>query len=697
MKIVIRPHAKGAAAKPDTFLGGSLFSSYLGACKAAGARYDPASRQQVIGLELIPDLIASLAAESFDVEVDPAFESAIGGAQQKIEQAQASATVDREDAERRLAEVEARLVGGLKPFPFQRDGVRWLAERRAGLLADEMGLGKTVQALLAIPENAPTIVVGPAAVKGVWKMEAKRWRPEFRVHVLNGRNSFIWPAAGAMHVLNYDVLPEISDDKPAKVIAPNEVAPGTVLIADEAHALKNRTARRTKRFLALSKTVRKAGGRVYLLTGTPLLNRPPELWQVLAAAGLETECFGSWPRFMDLFSAYKTRWATEWGMPKPEVPGLLRRVSLQRRRAQVLPDLPTKTYRSVPVNDLNAETRAACDAVVDSLKALGIELADALSMLVKKDDRGEDFEPQDNEWGEEIRMKVKKVLFEDMARCRKMLAVAKVPALVGMIEEFEDAGEPIVVFSMHRAPIDVLGEREGWATITGDVAPERRSEIVAKFQAGELKGVALTVGAGGTGLTLTRAHQIIFVDLAWTPALNQQAEDRVCRIGQDRGVIVTRLVAEHPLDERVAELLGQKQALIEASVESSSVTKPGEIETPKVSANVTVAGRSEPPAPTTATPEPVKRSVQHQGWTKRGAANEMERWAAEGLVLVAALDPDRARTVNNVGFSKFDNEFGHSLATQIQMRGELSDKQWSMAVKMANKYRRQIGPAPEGA
>lgn len=126
----------------------------------------------------------------------------------------------------------------------------------------------------------------------------------------------------------------------------------------------------------------------------------------------------------------------------------------------------------------------------------------------------------------------------------------------------------MVVCSAHRAPIEALEGRDGWATIMGDTSPEERAEIVARFQAGELRGVGLTIRAGGVGLTLTKASHMIFVDLDWTPALNAQCEDRICRIGQQaQGLTYKILVSDHPLDLHVARLIVNKMGLIDAAVE----------------------------------------------------------------------------------------------------------------------------------
>jgi SWI/SNF-related matrix-associated actin-dependent regulator 1 of chromatin subfamily A len=223
---------------------------------------------------------------------------------------------------------------------------------------------------------------------------------------------------------------------------------------------------------------------------------------------------------------------------------------LRRRRTEVLPDLPTKTHIdiSAPIDDV---TRALADEVIAKLREKGIDIAAAL---------------------ENSKLPV---IFELISKVRGALATAKIPAMLEAIEEIEATGEPQLVFCAHRAPIDLLEGRPGWAVITGDVSPDKRSAIVHEFQSGRLRGVGITIKAGGVGLTLTRAHQALFVDLEWTPALNCQAEDRIVRIGQDRGCIIRRLIAAHELEERVAEKLLEKQLLIDGSVERAAVSEGG--------------------------------------------------------------------------------------------------------------------------
>lgn len=514
---------------------GDEFGAYLAATRAAGFRFDKAARAQVGPCRRAIDLIRSLREAGFSVEAD-----------------QPTLTLIREAEADRSGDLDSLRQGladrGLSLFPFQETGVSWLRDRDAALLADDMGLGKTIQVLVALPALAPVVLVVPAAVKFNWRDEAAVWRPDLRVTVLSGRGSFRWPTPGEIVVTNSAILP---------ADVPGGCPAGCVLVADEAHEYKNFKASRTKKFRELSKAAKEAGGKTWLLTGTPLLNRPPELWGVLQAAGLAYPAFGGWPSFVQLFGGSKNRWGGwVWGRPDPSVPDRLKAVSLRRTKESVLPDLPERFSRTITVNGLDKATQRICDEAVARLADLGIDLTEAQNKAAWADfDEGGPY----------------KLPFEAIAEARAALATCKTAAALELIEPYEDAGEPLVVFCCHKAPVLVIAARDGWESITGDTPPERRTELVRRFQAGELKGLACTIQAAGVGLTLTRGAHALFLDLHWTPALNRQAEDRLVRIGQTRGVVITTLVADHLLDRRVSSLLRAKAALIDATVEAATV------------------------------------------------------------------------------------------------------------------------------
>lgn len=653
MVVRMTAHNGGALIQPAQFLG-ERFGAYRAACTEGGARWSKDQRGNVCAAEAVPRVSAALREAGFEVVIAEALATILGAV---AEEKKAAATTAGELA--RVA-VERAAAHGLTLFPFQAEGIGWLAQRRSAILADEMGLGKTIQALASLPEGAAVVVVAPAIALGVWKREAEKWRPDLRVTVLRGRGSWRWPLAGEIVVLNYEILPDDAGDAKRP----------TVVIADEAHALKSSKAQRTQRFRAIAKTARLAGGRTWLLTGTPILNRPDELWSLLVAAALERESFGDWPSFCRAFGAVKGGFGMVWGRPRPGVEEKIRRVLLKRKRAEVLPQLPRKFHTSVEVEILPS-ARREIDAIEAALREKGIDLTAAIDEANLTANQS--------------------AAFEEIARLRRVLATAKIPALLETVEEFEAAGQPVVVFSAHVDPVEMVGRRPGWAVIRGGVSPEERTRIEDAFQRGELKGVALTVKAGGVAITLTRAASVIFADLEWTPALNAQAEDRVARIGQTRGVAVTRLVADHEIDRKVTALLAKKQALIEASVEAAAVVTVGRSDE---------AEQLEALAASGVTAEEMAKRVASGGErravkTRRRAKDAVEAWAGGALVTLAALDPDRASVINGVGFSKIDGGIGKSLAEQFAAAGVLTDAQWAAAVRLARKYRRQVGAPPE--
>jgi SWI/SNF-related matrix-associated actin-dependent regulator 1 of chromatin subfamily A len=553
-------------ARPVQWLGDS-FRAYSQACGAAGARFDPAAKCQRLLVEDLPVFVKTLALAGFSCQTTSSeLQTAVCTLSKKVEPA-----------------VEARSI---PLFPFQVEGVAWLRTKRRALLADDMGLGKTWQLLAALPAGARVIAVVPACVKGNWRREGEKLRPDFQYTVLSGRGSFRWPAVGEMVILNREILPpSLPDGKPE----------GLVLIADECHAFKSSKAQCTKRFRLLSK----AASTVWGATGTPLLNEPIELWTVLASLGLERQSFGDWNAFCRAFRGRKTRWGYVWGTPDHKlVSEALQRVMLRRLFADVITDLPPIRYRQVDV-PLKASVRKVADEVLRQLRAAGIDIATAADDATMKSIEG----------------------IDGMSACRRMIAEAKLGVALELIEQHEESNDPVVVFSDHRLPVEFLEAREGWVAIHGGVSQDKRTEIVEKFQTGKARGFAGTIKAAGVGITLHAAHSCIRVDLNWTPELNHQAACRLHRIGQARGVVVTDLVADHELDARIHQLLARKERLIGASVNAAAVKSTSEL--PVVGLEwlekIQVIEPEAAPAPAAATPAMTWKgyyTAQAEGQTK---------------------------------------------------------------------------------
>ena len=432
-------------------------------------------------------------------------------------------------------------------YPFQVHGVDWLSKGNLRLLGDDMGLGKTVQTIMALPdkESCCALVIAPAAVKYNWKKEVEKWRPDLDVVVIKNEKSFRLPAFGEVVIANYENLPSYLEphkigekSKPWELMvswpSPEMMrhAKNITLIVDEAQKVKNYKTKRSKRIKGLSMSVKN----VWALTGTPLENRPEDLYGILESLQMQMKVFGGWSKFVGYMNGFKNRWGGyEWGKPSPIVPELLRRVMLRRKREDVLPDLPNKTYSYIKVD---------------------------LPTTLKKH--------MDDLWTKYSKILGDKVLppFEEFSGIRAALAASRIHDVIELVEEHEEDDIPLVVFSAHVEPLNKLAERDGWKKITGETRSEDRQKIVEEFQSGRLKGVAVSIKAGGVGITLTRAWKAIFIDLDWVPGANQQAEDRICRIGQESNKIeIVRMVSDHPLDIHVIELISWKMSIIESSVD----------------------------------------------------------------------------------------------------------------------------------
>jgi hypothetical protein len=596
--------------------------------------------------------------------------------------------------------------------------------------------GKTVQALAALPEGARAVVVGPAVAKGVWERECKRWRPDLTPVVLSGRGSFRWPSAGELVITNYDVLsdaPLEAKDRAelnakatkapiesaaklmAKIAADDavlelhaSVPAGLCVIADEAHAVKGKRNKvaRCARFGALADAAFEAGGRVWLLTATPILNSPPELWNLLSLIRAQKIVFGSYPNFKRLCGGASNGFGTTWeagGIDAGSIGPKLREVMLRRMKTDVLDQLPAKTVEIVEVA-LDTSTMKRLDAITAELAAQGIDLAAAIKAAASSNS----------------------IAFEQIARARALLATAKAAHAMAMADDLEEAGEPAIVFSAHRAPVDVLAQRPGWATITGDTPPAERTKIEESFQRGELRGIAGTIKAMGVAITLTRACHVIFIDSEWTPKLNEQAEDRAYRIGQARAVNIVYLKADHDVDDRVFELCAIKRGIVArtvdaaahrdgalaqrtnasdalASARASGDSAQRERDNEELAAKVRVQ-RAKADADRVRRQSAVKseRANTNRGWsippeafetTERAAATPAEEWAVLSLAALTAMDGDYAREDNGVGFSQADTTLGHALSTGASA-GMLNDGEWKVALLLLRKYHGQIGEAP---
>jgi len=565
--------------------------------------------------------------------------------------------------------------------------------------------GKTIQALLAAPTSAGMVVVCPKVAKGVWSREASRWRPDLTVTLLAGRGSFRWPLPGELVVTNYELLPSEASCPGVVHTCPA----GVTLVADEGHMLKagagKNGSQRSRSFKALSEAVRDRGGRAWIVTGSPQLNdRYHELRTLLALVGQAGNVFGSYEQFLALCGGVPGRFGgIEWNPRKvdPSVPQRLRRALLRRRKADVLPQLPEKIVEVIDVA-IDRPTMIALEKQFKELSAAGVDVLAAIDDAKRHDG---------------------KVRFHRFSQVREILARAKTAHALEMIEELEEAGEPVVVGSAHRGPIDALGARPGWAAITGDASDAERQRIADAFQAGKLRGIAGTIQAMGVAITLTRASEAIVIDPMTVPELNRQFEDRIHRIGQGRTARIRYLRADHAVDHAVFDACDLKDEFVRRTVHAATVTQAPAPVLDTEAALVQARGEEpiqdgeEDPAQLEALLAQIRsarasgdiaklrqRSLQKaaaavvsRGFAisalrpkspARGPENPAEQWAAASLVYLASLC-DGATALDGVGFMKSDIGLGHALAASVAHG--LSDLEWTVAVLICQRYPRQVG------
>jgi SWI/SNF-related matrix-associated actin-dependent regulator 1 of chromatin subfamily A len=425
-----------------------------------------------------------------------------------------------------IESLEAVLGGTLAPFQWA--GVRYVLDARGAFLADEQGLGKTVQALAALEADDayPAVVICPASMKLGWQREAAHWLPHRSVAVVEGRSAV--PPRAEITILNYELVAHhrqrLSLNRPR------------ALVVDESHMVKNPRAKRTQAVRALAAAMGQ-GTLKLALTGTPVLNHADELIAQLRVIG-RLDAFGSGSRFAKQFQGQLSEERLHWH--------LRRHCFVRRLKSEVLPQLPAKRQVVIPVALTNeSEYRLAEKDVIEWLRSQPLDLSE-LSAKIAAALRAE--------------------RLAQLGTLQRLAARGKLAAALAWIEDFLHSGEPLVVFARHvEVQKAVLHRFPDALHLLGEDTIAQREAAIAAFQADH--GPQLIIGAtrvAAQGITLTRASNVAFLELEWTPAMHDQAEDRCHRIGQRDAVTAWYLLAAETIDETMARLIQSKRAHVSA-------------------------------------------------------------------------------------------------------------------------------------
>jgi SWI/SNF-related matrix-associated actin-dependent regulator 1 of chromatin subfamily A len=439
---------------------------------------------------------------------------------------------------RQAHKIEIPPLGGYALFPFQIEGISVIVETfrrgiKSFLLADEMGLGKTIQALgVAKVLGLEAVVIAPASVVPSWQEKAHE-------------------CDIAAEVFSY-----------AK--ADRAKATGKMLILDEAHYIKNKSAQRTKAVRRLVADAEK----VLALTGTPLLNRIEELANILHNVGIIRSAseFLSQHASCTLRSIrtkYRTIQKREYYLTAEQARMVHNFLNtelpyLRRLKKDVGLQLPRKirTRLTLDVEAPQAST---------TLRQVAVEFA-----------RKQGIDPKQFATPEALVAFVfDNIPQAALATARRLYAIAKATAAAEYIENIlAGTDTPIVVFYHHEQVLKALQERFPAAHIDGSMPQARRAELVRDFQAGKHRVLYLSITAAGLGITLTAADTAVFVEYDWVPANLLQAEDRINRIGQRSEVTYYHyLTTKDPVERLILEKILEKATLAEAVLGGQSGLK----------------------------------------------------------------------------------------------------------------------------
>lgn len=441
----------------------------------------------------------------------------------------------------------------LKLRDYQREGSNFLLARKKALLADDMGLGKTAQTINALVHGKlnPALVVCPATLKFVWADEVEKWHPEWKVQVIKNGADPIDRTADVV-VVNYDLLVK----KRPELLSLDYKA----IVLDEAHYIKNPKAQRTRVAIELAWRIPYR----FLLTGTPVINKPIELVPLLKCMGRLNE-FGGWHNFTKRYApprnvrrGGRTIKVYDGAANLHELRGRLERSCMIRRTKQeVLKELPRTQRVTIPVEIDNKQEYRRCE---NDLKSWLMEQA-----IMAEDE--EDME----KWRNSVSVLGMNATAETLTKITYLKQVAargKVKQVITWVRDFlEDTDRKLVVFAHHRDIIDELHKAfPDAAVIRGGDSQEQREKAVKDFQNhGACRLFIGSVKAAGVGLTLTAASDVLFAELTWSPADLQQAIDRVNRMGQESDrVFAYFMVAKDTIEKHVVKRLNEKAKVIRA-------------------------------------------------------------------------------------------------------------------------------------
>jgi SWI/SNF-related matrix-associated actin-dependent regulator 1 of chromatin subfamily A len=502
------------------------------------------------------------------------------------------------------SDIQVPAPPGLQYLPYQKAGIAYTSQHRDTLVGDEPGLGKTIISLGFINLLRPrqVLVIAPATLAYNWKVEAEKWLVDpFNIFIpTTGEEAIpeLPPGERVLVITNYEKVvagsktikcPQCSPDPTAY---PEKTCPkckGTgrykqldykspllkslervwdISIYDEAQALKNPGSKRSQAVLGQYGLFQRSK-RTVSLSGTPIENYPKEIWAL--AATICPAKFGDWSAFSKRYCGLHLeprngeRVLIDTGHSNlAELQQKLRSTFMIRRlKKDVLKELPPKRRQLVILGDQE----------IDWSKHPEFR---RWKELYEKDYEAALARVEAAKTQEEYRRAIKSlqsfvgIAFQEMADYRHKTAVLKLPMCLKYIDDLLANGlDNVVIFAHHK---DVLQKvyvhyKSDAVLLYGETPMAERGKIVSEFQNGPKRVFIGGLKAAGTGITLTKASTVVFIEIDWVPATLSQAEDRLCRYGQTKMVHVIHLVLNNTLDVNMSQKVIKKQDVIDKALD----------------------------------------------------------------------------------------------------------------------------------
>jgi len=567
----------------------------------------------------------------------------------------------------------------LEYMPFQKAGIYFASKRVSTLIGDEMGLGKTIQAIGLInsdPSIKKVLIICPASLKLNWKRELEKWL--VRKMSISISSSKDFNKEEDISIINYDIVRKVRENMKG--------VRWDLLIVDECHYLKNPKALRTVSILGGKETNKESGNiekvkpidakRKIYLTGTPILNRPIELWGILHSSDPKT-----WKNFFEFAKKYCDAknngygWDFSGASNLDELQEKLRMsLMIRRLKKDVLKELPAKIRQVITLPSEEFTDVINHEITIRLKHETQMELLRAEIEMSKASDN-----PNDYANAIEALNQQNMVSFTEMAKVRHDTALVKIPYVIEHIKDILETGNKVVIFAHHHDVINAINkafEKES-VILTGEQRLPDREKAVLQFQTDpNIKVFIGSIKAAGVGLTLTAASHIVFAELDWVPGNITQAEDRCHRIGQKDCVLIQHLVLDNSIDAELASVLVSKQEIIEKALDKESVINHEEIEMA-----ISLA----------------KKKVEEfatKELNKKDITLEADLLTDEQILIIhqalkqLAMLCDGAQIIDGQGFNKIDTQLGKKLATLPL----LTKKQAYLGKIIIIKYKKQLEP-----